>query len=243
MPDAAPDPPQRALEDGAAALGLTLSERQLSQFRDYRALLAAGKRAFNLTALDDPLDVAIKHFVDALTILTVLPAGTARLIDVGTGAGFPGLPLKIARPELQVTLVEATAKKAEWVRRTAAALDLTGVDVLAARAEDLGRQPAYRGRYDAAVARALAPMAVVLELCLPFLRVGGYLIAQKTNVGVQNELPAAARALHVLGGEIRETHSVSLPQLPNRQLVVVEQRHLVPAEYPRRPGIPNKRPL
>jgi 16S rRNA (guanine527-N7)-methyltransferase len=236
-------PARRALAEGAAALGLPLSETQLDRFCAYAALLAAGRREFNLTALTRPLDVAIKHFLDSLTIVPVLPPAPHRLIDVGTGAGFPGLPIKLVRPDIDVTLLEATAKKAAWLQSAVAALGLDGIAVVAARAEDVGRDPAYRGRFDVAVARALAPLPVVCELCLPFVRPGGLLVAQKTTVGVTSELPRARRALEVLGGRVREVRAVPLAQLPNRVLVIIEQERPVPDAYPRRPGIPAKRPL
>jgi 16S rRNA (guanine527-N7)-methyltransferase len=237
------DPADAALAQGAEALGVRLSPGQREQFSHYSALLREGKRAFNLTALVDPLDIAVKHFVDALSVLTVLPEGPLWLVDIGTGAGFPGLPLKIARPELAVTLVEATAKKAGWVRQTAGALGLDGVEVVAARAEELAHRPEHRGQYDVAVARAVAPLAALLELCAPFLRVGGLLVAEKSAAGVESELPKTLRAQQVLGAAWRETRDVGLPQLPNRRLVVFEQVQPAPDEYPRRPGLPNKRPL
>src|ERR687886_448505 len=136
MGGAGVDAAQAALAEGAEALRGRLSRAKLDQFARYSALLQEGKRAINLTALVDPVDIAVKHFVDALTVLAVLPEGPLRLVDVGTGAGFPGLPLKIARPDLTATLVEATGKNAGWVRQTAAALGLSGVEVVAARAEE-----------------------------------------------------------------------------------------------------------
>ena len=237
------DSADAALVRGAAALGIPLAAAQLGQFDALSDRLREGKRAFNLTALSDPFDIAVKHFVDALTVLTVLPAAARRLIDVGTGAGFPGLPLKIARPELDVTLLEATAKKAEWVQQTAAALGLAGTEVVTGRAEDVAHDRRYRSRYDAAVARALAPLPVLLELCLPYVRPGGVLVAQKTVRTLDAELPRAGHALEVLGGRVREVRLVELKELPNRVLVVVEPVRATPSQYPRRPGVPAKKPL
>jgi len=240
---AAGDAAQAALIHGAAALGVALTDAQIDQFAQLSARLQEGKRAFNLTALTDPVDIAVKHFVDALTVLAALPADTRRVIDVGTGAGFPGLPLKIARPDLEMTLLEATTKKAEWVRGTAAALGLEGTDVVTGRAEEAAHEQRFRAHFDAAVARALAPLPVLLELCLPFVRPGGVLVAQKTSHSLETELPQARRALEVLGGRLRAVRPVELPELPNRVLLVVEQIRQVPAQYPRRPGVPGKKPL
>jgi 16S rRNA (guanine527-N7)-methyltransferase len=239
--------PREILANGARVLGVPLTPAQLDTFEAYAARLAAGRAAFNLTALTDPIDVALKHFVDSLTVVPALPPvapdGALRLIDVGSGAGFPGLPVKIARPDVRLTLVEATAKKADWLRLTAEALGMRGVQVCAVRAEDLGRDPAHRAQYGVVTARAVAHLAVLFELCLPFLRRGGILIAQKTVRGAADELPAAQKALTILQGRLREVRAVSHPDLPNRALVVVEQMGAVPREYPRRAGMPAKKPL
>ncbi|MGH2352021.1 MAG: 16S rRNA (guanine(527)-N(7))-methyltransferase RsmG [Chloroflexota bacterium] len=224
-------------------MGVPLSSDQLDLFERYATLLREGKRELSLTALIDPIDVAVKHFLDSLSVLTVLPPAAACAIDVGTGAGFPGVPLKIARPELDVTLLEATTKKADWVQRTAERLGLHGVAVLAARAEDVARDPAHRCRYDLAVARAVAPLPVLCELCLPFLRPGGVFVAQKSATGAAVEGPRAERALAMLGARLRGIRPAGLPHLPNRVLVVIEQQTPVPDAYPRRAGMPAKRPL
>lgn len=236
------------LAQGAGALGTPLSPTQLDRFEVYATLIQQGKQEANLTALTDPIDVVVKHFLDSLTVLVALPAthsrpGGLHLIDVGTGAGFPGLPLKIARPELHVTLLEATAKKAQWLQRTVERLGVLDVTVPAARAEQLGRHPAHRGRYDVATARAVAPLSVLCELCLPFVQPGGLFIAQKTTAGASAEVPDAERALGALGARVREVRNVELPRLPNRVLVIIEQLTPVPVTYPRRDGVPAKRPL
>jgi 16S rRNA (guanine527-N7)-methyltransferase len=235
--------------DGAAALGLQLTSEQQAAFARYAALLRQGKRTLSLTALVDPVDVAVKHFLDSLSVCPLLPGGAGspggavHLIDVGTGAGFPGLPIKLARPDVQVTLLEATAKKAQWVEQVIADLGLQGASVLAARAEDVAHGRQHRARYDVATARAVAPLAVLCELCLPFLRPGGLFVAQKSAAGAAVEVPQAANALSRLGGRLRDVQTVALPALPNRVLVVVEQTTLSPAAYPRRAGMPAKRPL
>lgn len=235
--------PQTILREGCAAIGVSLSPAQLGALERYTALLRAGKAEVSLTTLTDPVAIAVKHFLDSLAVLVVLPPGPLRLVDVGTGAGFPGLPLKIARPGLEVVLIEATGKKAAWVQRTIETLGLEGARAVTGRAEELARAPSYRGRFDVATARAVAPLAVLLELCLPFVRPGGRFVALKTHAGLDAELPKAHRALEVLGGRVREVRPVEVPQLPNRVLVVVDLERPVPEQYPRRPGVPAKRPL
>jgi len=235
--------PRERLESGARILGVTLSRTQLDRFDAFAAALDEGSRRLNLTAVKDPVEVVEKHFLDSLTVLDVLPAGALRLIDVGTGAGFPGLALKIARVEIHVTLLEATGKKVVWLRETIERLGLVGAEAIAERAETLAHDPAHRGRYDIATARAVAPLGVLCELCLPFLKQGGTFIAQKTASGAEVEVPAARRALNVLGGRVAEVRRVDHPALPNRVLVVIEQDGPVPSVYPRRPGMPGKQPL
>lgn len=231
------------LADGAAALGLALDDDQLDHFDRYAALLVEGARSFNLTTVTDPEGIVDRHFLDSLAVVTSLPDSACRVIDVGSGAGLPGIPLKVARPALEVTLLEATGKKARWLNETVAALGLSGMSAIAERAETLGHDPRHREQYDVAVARAVAPLAVLCELCLPFVRVGGRFVAQKSVQGAQVEAPASQRALTLLGGALRVVRPVAHPALPNRVLMEIEKVGAVPAEYPRRPGLPGKRPL
>ncbi len=165
-----------------------------------------------------------------------------RLIDIGAGAGFPGLPLKIALPELHLTLLETTGKKVAFLRHIIAQLQLRDALAIQARAEDLGRDPAYREEYAVAVARAVANLATLLEYALPFVRQGGVFIAQK-GVDVDDEIRQAQRALDVLGGRVRASVPVQLPGLEPRHLIVVEKIAATPAAYPRRAGVPARKPL
>ncbi|MDQ3702759.1 MAG: 16S rRNA (guanine(527)-N(7))-methyltransferase RsmG [Chloroflexota bacterium] len=232
-----------SLKAGAAALGLSLSPAQVASFTHLAAYLREGKRRLSLTAVVDPVDVAVKHFLDSLSVLSALPPGPLRVIDVGTGAGFPGLPLKLVRPELTVVFLEATAKKADWVEETLRRLEIKGGHVVAGRAEDVAHEPAHRARYDVALARAVAPLPVLCELCCPFLRRGGTFIALKSAAGAATEVPQSAQALQLIGARLRVVQPVSLPDLPNRVLVLIDQVQLTPAAYPRRPGVPASRPL
>ncbi|GAB4453867.1 MAG: 16S rRNA (guanine(527)-N(7))-methyltransferase RsmG [Anaerolineae bacterium] len=234
-----------SLYHGAAALGLTLTDAQLAAFDAYRRELLRWNEQVNLTRIVDPAEITSKHFLDSLSVwvaLRQLP-GAKRVIDVGSGAGFPGLPLKIALPHLQVTLLESTGKKTKFLQHVVQLLDLRGVTILTARAEEAGRQPAHRGQYDVAVARAVAALPVLAEYLLPLVRVGGRAIAQKGQAPA-DELRAAANALGILGGKALPPLPVSVPGLEGeRHLIVLEKVKPTPPQYPRRAGTPAKKPI
>lgn len=235
-----------ALLTGARALlNLDLTPAQMAAFQTYADELRRWNEQFNLTAITDPQGIQVKHFLDSLSLLRVLPAAGPRLslIDVGTGAGFPGLPLKIVWPALQLTLVEATGKKAKFCEHIAATLRLTGVKVVHARAEEIGQQRQHRERYDWAVARAVAEMPVLAEYLLPLVKRGGHVLAQKGK-DAPAETYAAAPAIQKLGGELEVIREVELPGVVEpRYLVVLKKTAATPAQYPRRPGQPSKEPL
>ncbi|HLC02110.1 MAG TPA: 16S rRNA (guanine(527)-N(7))-methyltransferase RsmG [Anaerolineales bacterium] len=226
-------------------LNVSLSRRQLQAFEVYAGLLIDWNARSNLTAITKPGDIAVKHFLDSLTCL--LAMGTSpnagRLIDVGSGAGFPGLPIKIACPQLRVTLVESTRKKVEFCQRVVENLGLKDVEVIHGRGEEVGHWDTHREAYDWAVARAVATLPVLVEYLLPFARVGGLAIAQKGETGLA-EAHAAEAGLRILGGRIRQLVPVHLPRVAEtRYLVVMEKEAATPLDYARRPGIPAKRPL
>ena len=225
-------------------LGLRLSRTQLSALSLYERELVDWNMRFNLTAIRDPHEIHIKHFLDSLTCLLALrDSGSDRLVDVGTGAGFPGIPLKIIYPKMQVTLVESVGKKAEFCRHVVNILELRGVEVVQERAEALGQNPAYREQYDWAVARAVAILPVLAEYLLPLVRVGGGMLAMKGESGPA-EAHSAERALRVLGGHLRQLLPVTLPGVAEeRYLVVIDKVAATPPAYPRKVGIPAKRPL
>lgn len=233
------------IRERAAALGVALDAHQVAQFQAYYELLRQWNKHTNLTAIADYWGVLTKHFLDSLSCVLALelPPGELRLIDVGSGAGFPGLPLKIAFPEIHVTLLEATSKKTEFLHAVVDHLRLSDVAILTARAEEAAHDPAHREAYDVAVARALAAMPVLVELCLPFVRCGGVLIAQKGDP-LAAELAAAQEALRLLGGQLGHVQPVRVPGLEAvRHLVVIDKVTATPARYPRRPGVPSRRPL
>jgi len=225
-------------------LGLRLSRSQLSALSLYERELVDWNTRFNLTAIRDPQEIHIKHFLDSLTcLLAMRDSPVERLIDIGTGAGFPGIPIKIIYPKLQLTLVESVGKKAEFCRHVVKILDLHGVEVVQERAEALGQDPDYRERYDWAVARAVAILPVLAEYLLPLVRVGGGMLAMKGESGPA-EAHSAEHALRVLGGHLRQLLPVTLPGVvEERYLVVIDKVAATPSGYPRKVGVPAKRPL
>lgn len=235
------------LVTGARELHITLTDHHLDGFEIcYRELVDWNER-FNLTAITDWEGILVRHFLDSLSCLKALPrkslAAGARVIDVGTGAGFPGLPLKLICPEMQLTLLEATGKKVTYLEHVVRALGLKGVKIVHGRAEELGHDPAHRERYDWALARAVAEMPVLAEYLLPLVRVGGAILAQKGE-GAAAEVHAAEAAITTLGGRVRQLVPVELRGLAEtRHLIVVDKVAATPDNYPRRPGVPKKRPL
>lgn len=232
---------------GARELNITLTNHQLAAFETcYRELVDWNQR-FNLTAITDREGILVRHFLDSLSCLKALPraklAAGARVIDVGTGAGFPGLPLKTVCPGMQLTLLEATGKKVTFLEHLVRVLGLKGVEVIHGRAEELGRNPVHREQYDWALARAVAEMPSLAEYLLPLVQVGGALLAQKGE-GAAAEVHEADAAIVTLGGRVRQLVPVELRGLAEtRYLVVVDKVAATPKKYPRRPGMPQKRPL
>ncbi len=229
---------------GAADLGLELSADQVAQFDRYQTLLLDWNQKINLTAITDPAVIPIRHFLDSLSCATVTGDLTDKsLIDVGTGAGFPGLPLKILYPELNLTLVESVRKKTDFLRAVTAELALENVTIVPERAEIVGQHSLYRERFDWVVARALAAMPILVEYLLPLCKVGGHMLAQKGSSAGQ-ETADAAKATETLGGGEAALTEISLPGVENKHyLVVVEKERPTPEKYPRRVGVPGKRPL
>ena len=242
------------LRAGAAELGLTLTSEQIAAFRTYSRELLEWNQRINLTAITDEREVETRHFLDSLTCLLALAprhadgtldpdAVSGSAVDVGAGAGFPGLPLAIVCPGLRVTLIESVGKKGRFLEHTVAALGLANATVVVGRAEDLARHPRQRDRHDYALARALAPLPVLLEYCLPFLRPGGLLVAPKKG-DVDDELRAAQPAVRALHGRWLPPLPVNISLLPDgRLLIVVEKAGPTPPMFPRRAGLPAKQPL
>jgi 16S rRNA (guanine527-N7)-methyltransferase len=228
------------------ALGVKLPPNALSRFSLYLELLLEYNAKFNLTTIDTPGEVWRKHFLDSLSLLRVIsPVGS--LIDVGSGAGFPGLPLAIACPRLTVTLLDSLGKRVRFLAEVVARLGLGAtVRTVQARAEDLGRRPEHREQYNFAVTRAVGSLNVLAEYCLPLVKRGGTMLAMK-GPAAWPEIEEAARAVRVLGGGEVATSAWTLPgggeQGEQRVFVIVQKVGATPAAYPRRAGVPSKQPL
>ncbi len=236
------DDPHDLLIQTCAAWGIALSPQQLAQLRSYAQELRSWNERLNLTAISDLAAIYRLHFLDSLSLARFWGDGPRSLVDIGSGAGFPGLPLKILRPELQLTLVESVGKKAEFLRHMAGELGLSGLRVLVARAEDVGRDRAEREAHDLVTARAVAELRVLVEYALPLLEVGGRLLAPK-GAAAPGEVAAAARAVELLGGAPAAVEPVELPGLDSRVVVIITKLRPSDPRYPRAPGVPGRRPL
>ncbi len=226
-----------------ALLGITLTQTQISAFKTYQQELMDWNARHNLTAIRDEESIRIKHFLDSLTCLKMIDNPPKRLIDVGTGGGFPGIPLKILMPGMQLTLVESVGKKVRFCQHIVDTLKLDNVMVLQNRAEELGQMQKHREQYDWAVARAVANLPILAEYLLPLVHIKGAVLAQKGHSGPA-EAQKAEKAIRLLGGHLRQLHHLTLPGVvEERYLIVIDKVAATPAQYPRRIGIPSKKPL
>ena len=234
----------QVLAEAAMMAGYPLSAGQLDQFSRYYELLIAWNEKMNLTAITEPREVALKHMIDSLSAYDPdVFSGSPTAIDVGSGAGFPGLPLKILLPDLPLTLMDSLNKRLVFLKEVIDQLGLRGVNIVHARAEDAGRTRQHRSQYQIALSRAVARLNVLSELCLPFVSRGGWFIAMK---GAQylEEIQEAAPALKILGGDVRRVTTVNLPGLEDKRAVIFVQKiQSTPQAYPRKPGLPEKKPL
>lgn len=236
------------LAQGLRDMGREIDPAVMGQFETYREELLRWNERTNLTAITAPLDVEVRHFLDSLTVLQVLAglwksSARLRIIDVGSGAGFPGIPLKLIVPEARLTLLEATGKKVEFLRHVVSLLGLSATEVVYGRAEEVAHLAWQREAYDVAIARAVAPLATLVEICLPFVTIGGMMVALKKG-DLQAELESAREAARLTGGSEVRLHDVALPQLPDqRVLMCYTKERSTPLRYPRRPGVPFKHPL
>jgi 16S rRNA (guanine527-N7)-methyltransferase len=231
-------------ENALTLLGLRITDAQRSAFETFEQELVEWNARYNLTAIDDPKKIRTKHFLDSLTcLLAMRDTPTDRVIDIGTGAGFPGIPLGIMCLSMKITLVESVGKKADFCRHIVEILELPNVEVLNRRAEEVGADPEHRGQYTWAIARAVAALPTLVEYLLPLVRMGGNTLAMKGESGPA-EAHTAEHAIHLLGGQLHQLIPISLPGVEEqRYLVVMNKIAATPERYPRRVGIPAKRPL
>jgi 16S rRNA (guanine527-N7)-methyltransferase len=232
------------INDAKTLFNVHLTARQVMSLITYEKELLEWNQKFNLTAIRDAESIRVKHFLDSYSCVSAWQANPPlRLIDVGTGAGFPGLPLKIVYPQMHVTLVESVGKKAMFCQHIVSKLGLENIDVIKTRAEDIGQDKNHRESYDVAVARAVANLNILSEYLLPLVKVGGMMLAQKGETA-HAEAQSAEKAIKVLGGKLKQIIPVELPGVADeRFLVLIDKVHATPENYPRKAGIPAKTPL
>lgn len=228
---------------GAGKLGIKLNSRQVEQFELYYQELIEWNKKINLTAITDYSSVQVKHFLDSLTITIALPeeemeSPDFNIVDVGTGAGFPGVPLKILFPQLRLVLIEPTTKKAAFLHHIIRELELENVEVMNSRAEEAAHLPLYREQFALVLSRAVALLPTLLELTLPFCQIGGRFIAQKKGE-IAQEVDRAKEAISTLGGKLDQIKNIELNEFDDkRYLVIIDKIYPTPSKYPRRPGVP-----
>jgi len=235
---------EKFVKDVAELISVGLTENQIEAFRSYENELLTWNEKFNLTAIREIEQIRSKHFLDSLSCsLAFNGKNPGRLIDVGTGAGFPGIPLKILYPKLHLTLVESIGKKARFCTHIVDLLKFDNVDVIQFRAEELGQDIKFREKYDWAIARAVANLPILVEYLLPLVKIGGSVLAQKGESGPA-ETHQAVHAVHVLGGRLRQLIPVAIPGVvEERFLVLIDKVAATPKMYPRNTGIPSKKPI
>lgn len=231
-------------EKDLKALDISLTEKQITQFINYYELLTEWNNFMNLTAIKEYDEVLKKHFVDSLSLVKAIHiSGHLSLIDVGTGAGFPGIPLKIAFPDLKVTLLDSLNKRVLFLNEVINKLGLEGIDAIHGRAEDLSKPENLREKFDICVSRAVANLSTLSEYCLPFVKVGGLFIPYKSDKSEQ-EVIESVKAIDVLGGKIENQIELLLPDTNiYRKLIVVKKKKATPGKYPRKAGLPSKEPI
>lgn len=232
------------LTDGCEKLGIQLTEKQKQQFHRYYQLLMEWNRHVNLTSVTEYADVMVKHFLDSLCMVKLMDMHTAgNVMDVGSGAGFPGIPLKIIFPDMQLTLLDSLNKRIQFLEALQDELGLEGVLAIHGRAEDMGRDRKYREKFDLCISRAVAKLPVLSEYCIPLVCVGGSFVAYKSGK-VQAELESSQEAIRRLGGSLGEEKRFTVPESDmERTLIQIKKIRKTPGKYPRKSGMPGKMPL
>jgi len=238
---------ENILIDGAQKMGINLYKEQIKKFSRFLELLAQWNQKINLTSLKTPREIIIKHFLDSISCVKVINKYSdtegINIIDVGAGAGFPGMPIKIICPSIRLSLLEARKKKALFLEKIIGEMNFQQVEILNGRAETFGKSEDHRERYDIAISRAVAHLNVLSEYCLPLVRVGGLFVAQKGR-SYKEETEKSLKTVQVLGGELIGVENVLIPFInQERYLLVIKKIKDTPSEYPRKVGLPQKRPL
>lgn len=230
------------LSKGAEAFSVHLDDARINCFLRYKELIKEWNEKINLTAIEDDREIIIKHYIDSISILPYFKNEDKKFIDIGTGAGFPGIPVKIVYDKINVTLIDSLEKRINFLNLTTSELGLTGIKAVHGRAEDYGKNPEYREKFDISVARAVSNLPVLLEYCMPFVKLGGLFIAMKgSNI---DELEASKKALDILGGKIEDVVELNLPFSEiKRNIILVRKYRQTPTKYPRKAGKPSKDPL
>lgn len=230
-------------QEGLNSLGLVLSDLQIQQFIDYYELLVERNKIMNLTSITEFPEVIRKHFIDSLSIVKAYPLTNEKIIDMGTGAGFPGIPLKIAFPEITIVLLDSLNKRVLFLEEVIKRLGLEKTVTVHGRAEDYAKEINYREQFDLCVSRAVAKLATLSEYCLPYVKIGGYFISYKSGK-VEEELLSSGNALEILGAKIENVENFLLPGTEiDRTLIVIHKNASTPDKYPRSAGKPTKNPL
>ncbi len=234
------------IKQGLDKIGCEYNDEKLDKLLIYMDLLIEANKRTNLTSIVEPEEIVTKHFLDSLVIIPYLNninSQSLNIMDVGTGAGFPGIPIKIIRSIDNLTLVDSTKKKVNFLLSVINNLELENIKAIHGRAEELAKDKLYREKFDVVVSRALAPLNILVELCLPFVSVGGYFIAYKSK-DIMAELNDAKNAISKIGGKVNNIEEVEVPYEDiERYLLIIEKEVSTPPEFPRRPGIPQKRPI
>lgn len=229
-------------EKGLEDLGISLNETQIKQFLDYYELLVETNKVMNLTAITEFDEVIEKHFLDSLSLCRIYDLNREiRVLDLGTGAGFPGVPLKIAFPQIRLVLADSLNKRIKFLENVVGELSLQNVSCVHGRAEEMGRNKEYREQFDLCVSRAVANLSSLSEYCIPFVKEGGAFISYKSGE-IEEEANAAKKAISVLGGELREIYKFDLYE-QKRSFVIIDKKKKTPKAYPRKAGTPTKEPL
>jgi 16S rRNA (guanine527-N7)-methyltransferase len=238
---------ENILLNGAQKMGIHLHEEQINKFSQYLELLLQWNQKINLTSLKTPQEIIVKHFLDSISCIKAINKYISiegmHMIDVGTGAGFPGIPIKIACPSISLSLLEARKKKTIFLEKVVQEINFQKVEILNGRAEAYGKYPDYRQKYDIALSRAVAPLSTLSEYCLPLVRVEGLFVAQKGR-SYREEIDKDLKAVQLLGGELIGVENIRIPFInQERHLLIIKKTKDTPSKYPRKEGIPQKRPL